>query len=59
MEDAPETPDRRIIRGREDVEARLRDVIEVMGDLKMEVVELEQLGNEILGSVQVRGRRLG
>jgi ketosteroid isomerase-like protein len=53
-EDAPETPDRQIVRGRENVEARLREVIEVMGDLEMEVVELEELGDEILGSVQVR-----
>jgi ketosteroid isomerase-like protein len=39
-EDDPETPDRHIIRGRENVEARLREVMGVMGDLKMEVVEL-------------------
>jgi ketosteroid isomerase-like protein len=53
-EDAPEIPDRRIIRGRENVEARLREVIQVMGDLKMGVVELEELGDEILGSVHFR-----
>ena len=53
-EDAPETPDRQIIRGRENVEAHLRDTIEVMGELEMEVIELEELGAEILGSVQVR-----
>ena len=53
-EDHPEVPDRRIIRGRENVEARLREVIELIGDLKMEVIELEELGDEILGSVQLR-----
>lgn len=53
-EDAPEVPDRQIIRGRENVEARLREVIGVIGDLKMEVVKLEELGDEVLGSVQLR-----
>jgi ketosteroid isomerase-like protein len=53
-EDAPEMPDRQIVRGRENVEARLREVIELMGEMEIEVVELEELGDEILGSVQVR-----
>ena len=53
-EDPPEMPDRQAIRGRENVEAHLREVIEVMGDMELEVVELEELGDEILGSVQVR-----
>jgi ketosteroid isomerase-like protein len=53
-EDAPEIPDRQIVRGRENVEARLREVIEVMGHLKMQVVDLEELGDEILGSVLLR-----
>ena len=53
-EESPEVPDRKIVRGRENVEARLRELIEVMGDLEMEVVELEELGDEVLGSVQVR-----
>jgi ketosteroid isomerase-like protein len=34
-EDYPELPDRRIIRGRANVEAHLRGVIELIGDLKM------------------------
>ena len=53
-EEGAEMPDRRIIRGRENVEARLREVMEVIGDLEMEVVELEDLGDEVLGSVQLR-----
>jgi ketosteroid isomerase-like protein len=53
-EESPEVPDREIVHGRENVEARLRELIEVMGDLQMEVIELEQLGDEVLGSVQVR-----
>ena len=53
-EDYPELPDRRIIHGRENVEARLREVMEVIGDLEMEVAELEDLGDEVLSTVQVR-----
>jgi ketosteroid isomerase-like protein len=53
-EDFPESPDRQIVRGRENVEAHLRDLIEVMGDMELEVVELEELGDEILGTAQVR-----
>jgi ketosteroid isomerase-like protein len=53
-EDAPEIPDRRIIHGRENVEARLREVIQVIGDLRMEVVEIDELGDEVLGSVLFR-----
>ena len=53
-EDFPEVPDRQIVRGRENVETHLREVMEVIGDMEMEVVELEELGDEILGSVQVR-----
>jgi ketosteroid isomerase-like protein len=53
-EDLPDAPDRQIVRGRENVEARLRDLIAMMGEMEMEVVELEELGDEILGSVQVR-----
>lgn len=53
-EDDPDLPDSQIFRGRENVEAHLREVIEVIGDLKMEVVDLEDLGDEVLGSVQVR-----
>jgi ketosteroid isomerase-like protein len=53
-EDYPELPDRRIIRGRANVEAHLRGVIELIGDLKMEVGKLEEHGDEVLGSVQLR-----
>ena len=53
-EDLPEIPDRRIIHGRENVESHLREVMAVIGDLKMEVIELEELGEEVLGSVRFR-----
>lgn len=53
-EDYPELPDHRVIRGRENVEAHLLGIIELIGDLKMEVVELEELGDEVLGSVLLR-----
>ena len=53
-EEAVEVPDRRMIRGRENVEARLREVIEVIGEMRLEVVDLEDLGGETLASVQTR-----
>ena len=53
-EDLPEIPDRQIIHGRKNVESHLREVMAVIGDLKMEVIELEELGDEILGSVRLR-----
>jgi ketosteroid isomerase-like protein len=53
-EDYPELPDHRVIQGRENVEAHLVGVIELIGDLKMEVVEIEEHGDEVLGSVQLR-----
>lgn len=53
-EDAPEMPDRRVVCGRENVRAHLREAIEVMGDLRMEVIDLHELDGYVLGSVQVR-----
>jgi hypothetical protein len=38
-EDLPEIPDRKIIHGRENVEAHLREVMAVIGDLKTEVID--------------------
>src|SRR5690348_16055154 len=53
-EEFPEAPDRQTIRGRENVEARLREMIDVIGEMQIEVVELEEFGAEILCSVQAR-----
>lgn len=53
-EDAPEIPDRSIVHGRENVEARLREVIELVGEMEIEVDQLEEIGDEILGSVRFR-----
>ena len=47
-EDFPDVPDARVIRGREPVEAHLRDVIDVLGEMHIEVEELVDLGDELL-----------
>jgi ketosteroid isomerase-like protein len=47
-EDPPDMPDARILRGREPVEAHLRDLIGLLGAMNVEVEEYIELGDEVL-----------
>ena len=60
-EDAPEIPDARVVRGREQVEEHLRGVIGLMGEMEIKVEELVDLGDEVLAVIRfnVRGAQSG
>ena len=60
-EDAPEIPDARVVRGREQVEEHLRGVIGLMGEMEIKVEELVDLGDEVLAVTRfnVRGAQSG
>ena len=60
-EDAPDLPDARVVRGREQVEAHLRDVMGLLGDLKLEAEEFVDLGDDLLVVVRtsVHGAQSG
>jgi ketosteroid isomerase-like protein len=60
-EDPPEFPDRRVIRGREAVEAHLREMMEFIGGLQVEVEELLPIGDELVAVVRftVTGAKSG
>jgi ketosteroid isomerase-like protein len=46
-ESPPDLPDARVVRGREAVEAHLRDVMETLGELEMTVDEMTDLDDEL------------
>jgi ketosteroid isomerase-like protein len=50
-EDPPEMPDRRVISGREDIEAHLTDLIDLVGGMRVEVEELREVGGEVVAIV--------
>jgi ketosteroid isomerase-like protein len=50
-QDPPDFPDRRILRGREEVEAHLRGLMEFIGDMEVEVDELLPIGDELVAVV--------
>ena len=60
-EDAPEIPDRRVVRGREAVEAHLRDLTSLIGGLHLEIESLTTVGDEVLAEAHfdVAGARSG
>ncbi len=60
-EDAPEIPGARVARGREQVEAHLREVISLIGEMEIEVEEFVELGAELLAVTHfnVRGAQSG
>lgn len=60
-EDPPELPDAQITRGREAVEARLREVISVVGEMHIEVAELSEIGDEVFATLRLKieGARSG
>ena len=60
-EDAPEIPDARVVRGREQVEEHLKGVIGFMGEMEIKVEELVDLGDEVLAVTRfnVRGAQSG
>jgi ketosteroid isomerase-like protein len=60
-EDPPDFPDRRVLRGREEVEAHLRGLMEFIGDMEVEVQELLPIDDELVAVVRftVAGARSG
>jgi ketosteroid isomerase-like protein len=50
-EDPPDFPDRRVLRGREEVEAHLRGLMEFIGGMEVEVEELLPIGDELVAVV--------
>lgn len=51
-EDIPELPDAQKLRGREAVEARLREVMDLIGDLRLETESISIVGDEVLADVK-------
>jgi ketosteroid isomerase-like protein len=60
-EDPPEFPDRRVLRGRDEVEAHLRDLMEFIGGMQVEVEELLPVGDELVAVLRftVTGAKSG
>jgi ketosteroid isomerase-like protein len=60
-EDPPEFPGRRVLRGRDEVEAHLRDLIEFIGGMRVEVEELLEIEDELVSVVRftVTGAKSG
>jgi ketosteroid isomerase-like protein len=51
-EDLPDVPDSRVIKGRTSIEDRLREVIEVLGEMQISIEEIEMVGDEVLIDVK-------
>jgi ketosteroid isomerase-like protein len=47
-EDPPDMPDARVLRGREEVEAHLRDLIETLGEMSMTIEEMADVDDELM-----------
>jgi ketosteroid isomerase-like protein len=47
-EDPPDLPDARVLRGREEVEAHLRDLIATLGEMELTVEEMADVEDELL-----------
>jgi ketosteroid isomerase-like protein len=60
-EDMPDAPDAQVFRGRESVEAHLREMIGVLGGMEIHVNELVDLDDELLAVTRttVRGAQSG
>ncbi|HEX2467947.1 MAG TPA: nuclear transport factor 2 family protein [Solirubrobacterales bacterium] len=60
-QDPPEFPDRRVLRGRDEIEGHLRELMGVIGDLEVEVDELVPIGDELVAviSFTVEGAKSG
>lgn len=54
-EDAPEFPDADRLRGRDAVQARLREVGELLGTMRIEVDRLEKVGDDVVAEIRVTG----
>ncbi len=52
-EDPPHFPDARTIRGREEVKAHLRELMRLLGEMEVEVSDMEAVGDEIVADVNV------
>jgi ketosteroid isomerase-like protein len=50
-EDPPDFPDRRVLRGRDEVESHLRGLMEFIGDMEVEIDELLPIGDELVAVV--------
>jgi ketosteroid isomerase-like protein len=59
--DPPDFPDRRVLRGREEVEAHLRSLMEFIGGMEVQVEELLPIGDELVAVVEftVEGAKSG
>jgi ketosteroid isomerase-like protein len=60
-QDPPDFPDRRVLRGREEVESHLRGLMEFIGGMEVEVEELLPIGDELVAVVSftVEGAKSG
>jgi ketosteroid isomerase-like protein len=60
-QDPPDFPDRRVLRGREEVESHLRGLMEFIGGMEVEVEELVPIGDELVAVVNftVEGAKSG
>jgi ketosteroid isomerase-like protein len=60
-QDPPDFPDRRVLRGREEVESHLRGLMEFIGGMEVEVEELVPIGDELVAVVSftVEGAKSG
>jgi ketosteroid isomerase-like protein len=60
-QDPPHFPDRRVLRGREEVESHLRGLMEFIGGMEVEVEELLPIGDELVAVVSftVEGAKSG
>jgi ketosteroid isomerase-like protein len=50
-EDPPHFPDARKLRGRDEVEAHLRELVRLLGDMRVDLGETEVIGNEVVAQV--------
>jgi ketosteroid isomerase-like protein len=51
-EDVPDVPDSRVVKGRTAIEHRLRELIEVLGEMQISIEEIEMVGDEVLIDVK-------
>jgi ketosteroid isomerase-like protein len=51
-EDLPDVPDRSVVEGRAAIEDRLREVMELLGEMQMSIEEIEMVGDEVLIDVK-------
>jgi ketosteroid isomerase-like protein len=60
-QDPPDFPDRRVLRGRQEVEMHLRGLMEFIGGMEVEVEELLPIGDELVAVVSftVEGAKSG